>query len=201
MKPHGFTLVEMSIVLVIIALILGVVTVNGMSLIGSANAKAVVQMVEDLKRGALLFRQRYGYLPGDWPYTANEITGITSGHGNGDGSIGGSLDSTGNAAANSEAAEAPLQLFQTGIAGSLRNGRFGTDAGPVNLVSATTADGLVTGFAAQNPSSRNAIVFYGLSCVVAQEADSKLDDGNLASGRAMGAACANNVVQWFAVAL
>jgi prepilin-type N-terminal cleavage/methylation domain-containing protein len=198
MNSRGFTLIELAMVLVIIGLLMGGLLLGSQSMIGGANAKAVVAMVDDLRAATLMFRKRYGYLPGDWPYSVGEIAGITSGHGDGDGAIGGAIDSSGNAAANSEAAEAPMELFQAGMAGKLIGGRFATDFGPVYLVSTSTAAGLVSGF---NPTSRNAIVFYGLPCAVATEADSKLDDGDITKGRAMGTACDGVRVAWFAVAL
>ena len=203
----GFTLVELSIVLVIVALLVAAV-LGSQGLIGGAKAKDVVATVEDLKAATNHFRQRYKYLPGDWPYTANEIQGVTTATTvgtNGDGTIDGGIDAQGLAQSGSEVAEAPWQLYSAGLIGKVDAGnaqkRLATSFGAVHLVSKATATGLVAGLAAANPAARNAIVFQNLACDVALEADSKMDDGSLTTGRGVGTACVNGVVAWYAVAL
>lgn len=207
MKARGFTLVELSIVLIIIGLLL-VTVLRSQGIIGSAKAKDVMVMTEDLRAAASHFRQRYKYLPGDWPYTANEIQGVTAATTegtNGDGVIDGSVDDQGFAQAGSEVAEAPWQLYRAGFIGKIDAGspqkRLSTSFGAVHLVSKTTATGLVAGFTAANPAARNAIVFKNLACDVALEADSKMDDGSLTTGRGMATNCVNGAVGWYAIAL
>jgi len=72
MKQRGFTLVEISIVLVIIGLLLGGI-LGGRSLISSMQAKDVVAIVDDLRTATAYFKQRYNYLPGDLPTPAADI--------------------------------------------------------------------------------------------------------------------------------
>jgi prepilin-type N-terminal cleavage/methylation domain-containing protein len=62
----GFTLIEMSIVLVIIGLIVGGILV-GQSLIAAAGVRATVTQIEKFNQAANTFREKYGYLPGDIP--------------------------------------------------------------------------------------------------------------------------------------
>ena len=207
MKPKGFTLVELAIVLIIIALLM-VTVLRSQGIIGSAKAKDVMAMTEDLRVATSHFRQRYKYLPGDWPYTANEIQGViaaTTEGTNGDGAIDGSVDAQGFAQAGSEVAEAPWQLYSAGFIGKIDTSnpqkRLSTSFGAVHLVSRATATGLVAGFSGANPAARNAIVFQNLACDVALEADSKTDDGSLTSGRGIGTNCVNRVVAWYAIAL
>lgn len=57
--------------------------------------------------------------------------------------------------------------------------------GAVYLVSAATADGVVTNFISNNPAARNAIVFFSLPCNIIDEVDVKIDNGNALTGRAV----------------
>jgi prepilin-type N-terminal cleavage/methylation domain-containing protein len=210
MKQRGFTLVEIAIVLVIVGLILGGI-LNSQSLISSMKAKDVVTIVDDLRTASVYFKQRYSYLPGDWPFTTNVIPAvIAAGIGGtiGDGAIEGAIDAaTGQAAAGSEVAEAPWQLFNAGFISKIdatdTQRRVKTSYGAVHIASAAEADRLAAGagFAAANPSARNAIVFANLPCDVAIEVDNKVDDGALATGRAIGTACVNATVAWYAITL
>lgn len=63
---HGFTLIELSIVLVIIGLIVGGVLV-GRDLIKAAEIRAQIKLVEEFKTAANAFKLKYGYLPADIP--------------------------------------------------------------------------------------------------------------------------------------
>ena len=207
MKSKGFTLVELSIVVAIVALLLAMV-LKSQGIIDSAKAKDVIAIAEDLKAATSHFRERYKYLPGDWPYTANEIQGVTVATAvgtNGNGSIEGSIDAQGGAEEKSEVVEAPWQLYSAKFIGKIdasnSQKRLSTSFGAVHLVSKTTATGLVAGFGAANPAARNAIVFQNLPCVVAEEVDLNLDDGSLATGRGVGTDCVNAVVTWYAIAL
>ncbi len=62
----GFTLVELSIVLVIIGLIIGGVLV-GRDLINSATIRSQIAQIEKYNAAVNTFRGKYGYLPGDIP--------------------------------------------------------------------------------------------------------------------------------------
>jgi prepilin-type N-terminal cleavage/methylation domain-containing protein len=62
----GFTLIEMSIVLVIIGLIAGGVLV-GRDLILQAQLRSLMQQIERYKTAAMTFRGKYYALPGDMP--------------------------------------------------------------------------------------------------------------------------------------
>jgi prepilin-type N-terminal cleavage/methylation domain-containing protein len=61
---RGFTLIELSIVLVIIGLIAGGI-LTGRDLIRAAEARATISQIERYNTAANTFREKYGYLPGD----------------------------------------------------------------------------------------------------------------------------------------
>ena len=62
----GFTLIEMSIVLVIIGLIIGGVLL-GRDLISAAAVRAQIAQIEKYNAAVNTFKGKYGYLPGDIP--------------------------------------------------------------------------------------------------------------------------------------
>jgi len=87
----GFTLIELSIVLVIIGLIVGGI-LTGQSLIAAAGARAQITQIEKFNQAVNTFHGKYGYLPGDIPNPLVTQFGFTtrlgdSGHGDGNGII------------------------------------------------------------------------------------------------------------------
>lgn len=82
-KKSGFTLIELSIVLVIIGLIVGVVLV-GQDLIRVAQLQRQIGQIEEFKTAMMTFRVKYDCLPGD----CNKANALgLGGNGNGDRSI------------------------------------------------------------------------------------------------------------------
>ena len=69
--PHrktGFTLLELSVVLVIIGLLVGGVLV-GRDLIKAAEIRAQISQIEEIKTAINTFKVKYGFIPGDMPPT------------------------------------------------------------------------------------------------------------------------------------
>ena len=75
-KQAAFTLIELSIVLVIIGLIVGGVLV-GQDLIRAAELRAIISDVDQFKTAANTFRLKYNCLPGDCP-NATDFFGTDS---------------------------------------------------------------------------------------------------------------------------
>ena len=87
----GFTLIELSIVLVIIGLIVGGVLV-GQDLINAAGIRATISQIEKYNAAANTFRGKYGYLPGDIPNPVAGQYGFSAGTGAGQGDGNGVLE-------------------------------------------------------------------------------------------------------------
>ncbi len=90
-KERGFTLIELSIVLVIIGLIVGGI-LTGRDLIKAAEVRAQITQIEKYNTAANTFRGKYGYLPGDIPSAPAAQFGFASrgafaGEGDGNGVI------------------------------------------------------------------------------------------------------------------
>jgi hypothetical protein len=99
---HGFTLLEMSVELLIIALIIGAITI-GNTLIKNAELETVISNVSRFKNAAKMFQDKYHYLPGDIPNAtafwgtdaacpagaASDAAKIATCNGDGNGMIGG----------------------------------------------------------------------------------------------------------------
>ena len=87
----GFTLIELSIVLVVIGLIVGGILV-GQDLIKAAEVRAQIGQINEYNTAVNTFRGKYGYLPGDIPdpYATQfgfQTRGAYPGQGDGDGMI------------------------------------------------------------------------------------------------------------------
>ena len=87
----GFSLVELSIVLVVIGLLMGGIMV-GENLYSNVRLKGVITEQAEFKQAIANFRQKYKYWPGDLP-DANLLRGsaFPTGAGNGDDKIGGDI--------------------------------------------------------------------------------------------------------------
>jgi prepilin-type N-terminal cleavage/methylation domain-containing protein len=72
----GFTLVEISIVMIIIGLLIGG-TFGGMKLIENMEVNKTVQDLKAIESAAITFKDTYGRLPGDMPNTAARLPSCT----------------------------------------------------------------------------------------------------------------------------
>ncbi len=201
----GFTLTEMAIVVVLGGILLAAGLMAGRGQISRSQAQDVIQIAGDLQTASASFKQRYGYLPGDWVYVANQIPNIAAGGTLGtlgNGLITGTLvAATGVATAASEIGQAPVQLYQAGLIGKLGTTltqRLTSQFGPVHMAGA--AANATAAYTAANPSVLNVIIFYNLPCEVVLDVDRALDDGVSTTGKVMtDVACAagNTALQTF----
>ena len=127
-RKSGFTLIELSIVLVVIGLIVGGVLV-GQDLIKAAEIRAQISQIEKYNTAANTFKNKYGYLPGDIPdpYASNfGFLARATDSGNNDGLIKG-LNSTGYAGGCGFCSSGEPLMFWVDLASAgLINGKFNT---------------------------------------------------------------------------
>ena len=92
LKPQSFSLIEISIVMTIIAVIVSAITVAN-NLINNAKSKQLISELNNYVTAINNFQQKYNYLPGDFPGAVN-ILGCVSCNGNGNGLIDNSISSS-----------------------------------------------------------------------------------------------------------
>ncbi|HEU5047330.1 MAG TPA: prepilin-type N-terminal cleavage/methylation domain-containing protein [Rickettsiales bacterium] len=96
---QGFTLIELSIVLVIVGLIVGGI-LTGRDLIDAAAIRAQISQIEKYHTAVRTFQNKYGYLPGDIPNPAASnfgfpiARGSLAGEGDGNGILEGNCNNT-----------------------------------------------------------------------------------------------------------
>lgn len=143
----GFTLIELSIVLVVIGFIVGGI-LTGQSLIRAAAIQATLTQLNRFNAAAATFRAKYGYLPGDIPGTKAQVYGLyyvtgglsnTTACGDGNGSIQGWNASPWVDGANfaGEVVMFFLHLSQAGLI----EGMYGAGGAHVTIQGATTTGG------------------------------------------------------------
>jgi prepilin-type N-terminal cleavage/methylation domain-containing protein len=77
MKTNGFTLVELSIVMIIIGLLIGGVF-GGMRLVENAQVSKTIQDIKSIESATLTFRDTYGRLPGDLRNPSTRLPNCTT---------------------------------------------------------------------------------------------------------------------------
>ena len=186
---RGFTLTEMAIVVVLGGILLAAGLMAGRGQISRSQAQDVIQIAGDLQTAAVTFKQRYGYLPGDWVYVANQIPNVAAGGTGGttaNGLIEGTLNvTTGVATAANEIGQAPVQLYEAGLIGKIganTQQRLQTQFGSVHMALRNAANTSVA-YNTAYPAVPNVIVFYNLPCEVVLDVDRALDDGDPTTGK------------------
>jgi|GEM_PF-980226 len=114
-RTLGFTLLEMSVVIVVIGLVVGGVVV-GRNLIDNARINGTISQLDKYRAASSIFENKYNYLPGDIPSTVMQKVGIPFctigtcwqvGYGDGNGVI--------SSARNSEATNFWMHLSYDGL--------------------------------------------------------------------------------------
>jgi prepilin-type N-terminal cleavage/methylation domain-containing protein len=134
-KQKGFTLIELSIVLVIIGLIVGGILV-GQDLIRAAEIRATVAQIEKYNSAVNTFRTKYNGIPGDLSAANATAFGfVTRNGGSGRGDQNGLIDGTGGTNTNMVFTQESGMLWNDLSVANLIDGNFTVNAG--NADSAT----------------------------------------------------------------
>jgi prepilin-type N-terminal cleavage/methylation domain-containing protein len=150
----GFTLVELSIVLVIIGLIVGGVLV-GQDLIQAAETRSIIAQIEKYNVAGNTFRLKYGVFPGDSPIPGDSAS-IVKGDGN-------SLLATGMPTAAPTKIDGELVWFwqQLTVAGMIDSAFSGSSADGT-IISGSAQGGKVPNFPATK-GNHGGIIAYGMT--------------------------------------
>ncbi len=160
---RGFTLIELSITLVIIGLIIGGVLM-GKDMINAAQVRQVVSQVGQFHSAVHTFRSKYGAIPGDIPSTSATAFGIFAettlagqvGHGDGNGLIEGDTDGIGPNPTGTMAVGETLSFWRHLTDAQLIGGAYGM-TGPNQLNPATgqaMGPGTITNMVLSLPESK-----------------------------------------------
>jgi prepilin-type N-terminal cleavage/methylation domain-containing protein len=192
-KQHGFTLVEIAIVLVIIGLLLGGI-LKGQEMITQAKIKNVIADMSGVSAAMYGYQDRYKALPGD-DKNANSRWGTTA-PGNGDGVITGVYTVDVTAAANTAAVANEAGFFWHHlrlagfISGTGREQPFNAVSGKMGV---ETGDGAATPAGVLSDGGTPATLFTSLMLCsanlpdkIAISVDSQTDDGIGTTGTVRG---------------
>lgn len=169
-RAGGFTLVELALALVIIALLAGGIAVGGNAVMESARTSSLIGQVKDLSAAAREFKTRYGYYPGDLPNAATFITmdgGVSAGCSYAvSATVGnGIVDTATESACAIEHLVKARLLSKVEMSGGnfVIPHPFGSGNVSLSVIAAT---------------NENAISVTNLPCRIALQIDSKLDNGS-----------------------
>jgi len=208
MKNKGFTLIELSIVLVVVALIIGSV-IQGQQIIENARLSRIAKEVTEIKTAFNNFKLKYNAIPGDMD-SANTMW-ASANNGDGDGSVDKPTDEMGETAefwnqmALSSVYPGSYSLslssgafthYQAGV--QMPVSKFKSNAGYLYYNPATSADSLTVFTKVGNvlelggcaTSSQSGTFKYCSAGIMtgqrAEQLDKKIDDGEAATGSMMG---------------
>lgn len=176
-QQSGFTLIEISIVLVIIGLLAGGI-LKGQQMIENAKYKAFVKEIESYSVAVYNFKDIYRYYPGDFPFATKKfsIPGTTIYDGNGNGDIYGGWCTT-------PITEESCLVWQHLVASGLLSGDPNIPATlrqtPIGGVFQSISMG-----AWGNGKFTPKLLMQSIPGDVAQRYDDEFDDGNALTGRA-----------------
>lgn len=189
---QGFTLIELSIALVVIGLIIGSVLV-GVNILNSARVTNAVNVLQSVQSAVSTYNQNYGALPGDDKQAQDRFSskGIAN-SGGGNGSIGTSSSFEGTAAAASgDTGYESVLVWADLRAAGLVKGDVVQGSGETQTIAPPPSNpfgGIVgiqsTAFAGE--LGGNVVCLNRVPGAQARVIDQRLDDGNATKGNVRG---------------
>jgi prepilin-type N-terminal cleavage/methylation domain-containing protein len=189
----GFTLIEIAIVLVIVGLLLGGV-LKGQELVTSARVRNLISTQDSVKAAFFGFQDRFRAFPGDYSQAAQNIAGMTTACGGGNGNGNGVIDA--NPALESVLAWEHLSKagFITGTFDcSTTESPASTPTNPYNVLLQLVFDGAYGPGGASAPR-HNLKTGAQIPVEILAEIDRKIDDGRPFSGAFQFSAYRGNAV-------
>ena len=175
-RQHGFTLIEIAIVLVIMGILLGGI-LKGQEMLTQSKIRAIEKELDGVAVAILGYRDRYKALPGDDPLASGRWTGVVNGNANG--SIEGSFNST------TRSDESMLGWQHLRLAG-LIGGDPDSGTQPLNAV------GGITGIQSDITNGTSTLLHGTVVCTtnlpakIANAIDAQQDDGLPSKGSILG---------------
>ena len=171
-KNQGFTLVEISIVLVIIGLILGGI-LNAQSVIRNAQTKDAIKALSDMAAAARQFNDRYGFWPGDYSNAVVSLPNLVAPCAGVNGNGNGTLTAAESVCATQHLISAGMLKGTIGTAITLRGSTF-----------SVTGRAVLPGALTPNIPANwvNVVRVQVTDCDVAVQMDRATDDGNTNTG-------------------
>lgn len=196
-QQSGFTLIELSIVLVLIGLVIGGV-LKGQELIASTRLKMAVSQWDALKSAFNTFQDKYQALPGDYSQAATNINTAITNIGNDSGVIGAAIatvhysSALGAVAGANEHRGVWEQLSLAGLVASVTNTGVNWDlpskisGSYFNVMYSTLGGRTAHWLRLQSGSGVTARTANPLTAKEASEIDRKYDDGVIGTGLIQG---------------
>jgi prepilin-type N-terminal cleavage/methylation domain-containing protein len=189
-REGGFTLAELAIVVTIIGIMLTAV-LKGQTIIRNAEVDSVLGTYRDVSTAVRTFKERYQYLPGDFPVNATtpEIASVRATC-----LTGGANGGTGNGRIEAsttlnESVCVPEHLIRAGFLKGDPAVPLNTSFGAVQVVrlsnSSTQTARSAAALSTFPATVLHVVEFFNLPCEVAKAVDLKLDDGNINTGSIM----------------
>ncbi len=207
MRHKGFTLIEIAIAMVIIGLLIAGV-IKGSGLIEGAKVSNAITLAQDLSIAVNAFKQQYHLLPGDMAVTTADFPTVSAGC-----QYTGGLTNDGLIDTPAESACVPEVLSLAGLAKVDRDAGvpvFKSYYGSANVIATNLSHVVVNNGSNKFLASVTHVVeFANLPCEIVQQIDRKIDNDDLATGKAIaqgvtvtGTTCtAGSIVPFYAVAL